>query len=311
MKVLASCRFPGSAFEELTDVELLTAPLPDGVGTVRGDVEALAVVHEEVDERTLALLPAVRIVANYGVGYDGVDVAACAAHGVAVTNTPGVLEAATADLTFALILAARRRLVEGDRLIRGGAWPSGIDRFLGDEISGATLAIVGLGRVGEALARRARAFDMRVLYTKRTRLPAMKERALGVEYRDLDDMLGEADIVSLHVPLDETTHHLIDARRLARLRPGASLINAARGAIVDEQALVELLVARTITAGLDVFEEEPQVPSALLALPNVVLAPHIGSATRHTREAMTRVLVDNLLAAASGRSLPTPVALPA
>ena len=181
----------------------------------------------------------------------------------------------------------------------------------GDEVSGATLAIVGLGRVGQALARRARAFDMRVLYTKRRRLPAEDERALEIEYRDLDDALGEADIVSLHVSLDETTRHLIDARRLARLRPGACLINTARGAIVDEEALVELLVAGVITAGLDVFEEEPHVPAALLALPNVVLAPHIGSATRQTREAMTRVLVDNLLAAAGGRALPTPVPVPA
>jgi lactate dehydrogenase-like 2-hydroxyacid dehydrogenase len=311
VKVLASCRFPGPAFAELTDVELLPARLPDGVGNVRRDVEGLAVVHEEVDERTLALLPAVRVVANYGVGYDGIDVAACAARGVAVTNTPGVLDASTADLAFALILASRRRLVEGDRLIRGGSWPSGIDRFVGDEVSGATLAIVGLGRVGQALARRARAFDMRVLYNKRTRLPAEDERALEIEYRTLDDALGEADIVSLHVSLDQTTRHLIDARRLARLRPGACLINTARGAIIDQQALVELLVAGAITAGLDVFEEEPRVPAELLALPNVVLAPHIGSATRQTREAMTRLLVDNLLAAAGGRALPTPVPVPA
>lgn len=171
-------------------------------------------VHEVVEDRTLELLPALRVVANYGVGYDGVDVAACAARGVAVTNTPGVLDAATADLAFALVLSTRRRVVEGDALVRRGIWPSGIDKFLGSDVSGATIAIVGFGRVGRTLARRAQAFDMRVLYTKRTRLSTDEEREVRVEYRELDDLLREADIVSLHVPLDETTRHLIGASRL-------------------------------------------------------------------------------------------------
>jgi glyoxylate reductase len=311
MKVLASRPFPGPAFAELTDVELLGEPLPGGIGAVRSDVEALAVVHEVVDDRTLELLPALRLVANYGAGYDGIDVEACATRGVAVTNTPGVLDAATADLTFALVLAARRRLVEGDRLVRRGSWPSDIDRFLGWDVSGATIGIVGFGHVGRALARRARAFDMRVLYTKRRRLPEEDEQALGVEYRELDRLLGEADIVSLNLPLDESTRHLIGARRLALLRPGACLINTSRGAIVDEDALVDALVAGGIAAGLDVFDDEPRVPARLLDLPNVVLSPHIGSATHRTREAMTRLLVDNLLAAAGGRPLPTPVAVTA
>jgi glyoxylate reductase len=311
MKVLASCPFPGPAFAELTDVELLSQPLPNGIGAARPDVEALAVVHEVVDDRTLELFPALRVVANYGVGYDGVDVAACAARGVPVTNTPGVLDAATADLAFALVLATRRRVVEGDALVRRGFWPSGIDRFLGSEVSGATIGIVGFGQIGRALARRARAFDMRILYTKRRRLPEAEEAAQGVEYRKLDDLLAGADIVSLNLPLDETTRGLIDAAGLALLRPGACLINTSRGGIVDENALVEALSAGRITAGLDVFEDEPNVPARLLELPNVVLSPHIGSATRRTREAMTRLLVDNLLAAAGGRPLPTPVAVPA
>ena len=305
--MLASRPFPGPAFDQLTDVEFLDGPLPDAIGAVRTDVEALAVVHEVVDDRTLDLLPNLRVVANYGVGYDGIDVAACAARGVPVTNTPGVLDAATADLAFALVLAARRRVAEGDALIRRGEWPSGIDRFLSADVSGATIGLVGMGRIARAVARRAAAFDMRVLYTKRTRLPVDEERKLDIAYRALDDLLAEADVVSLHVPLDESTAGLIDARRLALLREGACLVNTSRGSVVNEDALVSALAAGSITAGLDVFADEPRVPSLLRELPNVVLTPHIGSATRATREAMTRVLVDNLLAADRGEPLPTPV----
>jgi glyoxylate reductase len=307
VKVLASVRFPGPAFDELTDVELLHAPLPDALAGERADVEAIAVVHEVIDERTLELLPSLRLVANYGVGYDGIDVAACLARGVTVTNTPGVIDAATADLALALMLAARRRLVEGDMLIRRGTWPSGTDRFLGEELTGSRLGLVGFGRVGRAVARRARGFDMRVLYTKRRRLEPHDEEVLGVEFRELDALLAEAEIVSLHVPLEAATRRLIDARRLALLRPGACLVNTARGDIVDDDALIKALEAGKITAGLDVFSAEPSVPARLLGLPGVVLTPHIGSATGATRAAMTRLLVDNLLAAANGQPLPTPV----
>lgn len=309
MKVLASRRFPGPAFDELTDVELLSAPLPEGLGEGRPGVAALAVVSEVVDDRSLELLPDLRLVANYGVGYDGVDVGACARRGVAVTNTPGVLDAATADLTMGLILASRRRIVEGDAFVRAGRWGEGwaVGRLMGEEVSGATLGIVGLGRIGRAVASRARAFEMRILYAQRRRLAGAEERELGVEYRDLDELLGEAEIVTLHVPLTPETRGLLDARRLALMRPGACLINTGRGPIVDEPALVEALRAGRLRAGLDVFAYEPEVPPALLGLPNVVLTPHVGSATVETREAMTRVLVDNILAAEAGRPLPTPV----
>jgi glyoxylate reductase len=300
VRVLASRRFPGPAWDELDDVELLEGPLVD----VRPDVDALAVVAEVVDDRTLDLLPNLRVVANYGVGYDDVDVAACERRGVAVTNTPGVLDAATADLAFALVLAVRRRIVEGDRYVREGRWGSGWAEpfLLGDEVSGATIGIVGLGRIGRAVARRACAFDMRVLYTRRN--PGEDE---PLDYRPLDDLLAEADVVSLHVPLTEETRGLIDARRLGLMRDGACLVNAARGAIVDERALVRELVGGRLRAGLDVFVHEPAVPPELLDLPNVVLTPHVGSATAATREAMTRVLVDNLLAARDGRELPNRV----
>jgi glyoxylate reductase len=307
MKILASRRFPGPAFEELVRVEMLDAPLPQALAMTRPDVWALAVVQETIDERTLVLLPALRLVANYGVGYDRVDVAACTARGVTVTNTPGVVDAATADLAFALVLAVRRRVVEADALLRAAQWPSGVDRFLADDVAGATIGVVGLGGIGRRVARRARAFDMRVLYSKLRRLPVEEETALEVEYRALDDLLAEADIVSLHAPLNESTRHLIDERRLSLLRPDACLINTARGGLVDEEALVTALREGRIRAGIDVFSTEPAVPAALLELSNVVLTPHIGSATYATRAAMTRVMVDNILAVANGRPAPTPV----
>jgi glyoxylate reductase len=304
LKILASRRFPGPAWDELDDVEYY-----DSLDGRRPDVDALAVVGETIDEATLQLFPNLRLVANYGVGYDGIDVAACSARGVAVTNTPGVLDAATADLAMALILASRRRVVEGDTFVRGGKWGTEwvAGALLGQEVSGSTLGIVGLGRIGRAVARRARGFDMRLLYTKNTRLAEAEERELGVEFRELDDLLAQAEVVTLHVPLTRETERLIDARRLGLMRDGACLVNTARGGIVDEEALVEALNSGRIRAGLDVFAREPVVPAELLALPNVVLTPHVGSATQETREAMTRVLVDNLKAVAAGKPVPNPV----
>ncbi|MGH2921498.1 MAG: NAD(P)-dependent oxidoreductase, partial [Gaiellaceae bacterium] len=215
MKILASRRFPGPAWDELEDVEYY-----ERLDRERPDVEALAVVGEEIGERVLDFFPALRVVVNYGVGYDAIDVKACAARGVEVANTPGVLDAATADLTMALILAVRRRVAEGDAFVRAGKWGTEwvATELLGQEVSGATLGIVGLGRIGRAVARRAQGFDMRLLYTKRGRLAAEEERELAVEYRELDDLLGEADIVTLHVPLTAETERFVDARRIGLLR---------------------------------------------------------------------------------------------
>jgi len=266
----------------------------------REDIEGLLAANEPVP---LDLLPRLRAVANFGVGYDQVDVAACAAHGVVVTNTPGVLDDATADLAFALILAARRQVVEGDRFVRSGGWSgSWSEGTLAEEVAGSTLGIVGLGRIGSAVARRARGFEMRVLYTRRLRAGS----DLG-EFRELDALFAESDIVTIHAPLTEETAGLVDARRLGLLRDGACLVNTARGEIVDEAALVRELVSGRIRAGLDVFAHEPEVPRELLDLPNVVLTPHLGSATRQTREAMTRLAVDNLLAVGRGDPPLTPV----
>ncbi len=297
MKVLATRRYPGAAFDQLGDVEISSLELE----RPRPDVEGVIVSNEPVP---LDLLPGLRIVANFGVGYDRIGVAACVERGVVVTNTPGVLDDATADLAFALVLAVRRGLVEGDRLVRAGGWTtSWSEGAISEEVAGSTLGIVGLGRIGSAVARRARGFDLRVLYTQRRRI----DTPLG-EYRELDTLLAESDVVTLHVPLTTDTDRLIDARRLALMRDGTCLVNTARGEVVDEDALVAELVSGRLQAGLDVFADEPRVPPQLLDLPNVVLTPHLGSATRRAREAMTRLAVDNLLAVERGDPPLTPVA---
>jgi glyoxylate reductase len=290
VKVLATRRLPGDAWEELEDLEI------GGIDGPRPDVEALVVPNELVDGDVLDRFPALRIVANYGVGYDRIDVAACRSRGVAVTNTPGVLDAATADLAFALILAARRCVVAGDRFIRSGGWNAhwSAATMLGREVSGATLGIVGLGRIGAAVARRAAGFDMQIRSVRRTG-------------GDLDALLRECDIVTVHVPLLPETEGLLSRARLALMRDGATFVNTARGGVVDEPALVEELVSGRISAGLDVFADEPDVPAALYDLPNVVLTPHLGSGTVETRAAMTRVVVDNLLAASRGEEPPNRV----
>jgi glyoxylate reductase len=304
--ILSTRRFPGPAWDELRDVEYVDWPLT----APRPGFDALALVNRPVDDGTLDLLPDLRLVANYGAGYELIDVDACRARGIVVTNTPGAVDAATAEVAFGLLLAARRRIAEGDRYVRAGRWEHGWagEELMGDDVRGATLGIVGLGGIGRAVARRARGFEMRVLYAKRRRLSADEEAQLGVEHRELDPLLVEADVVSLHVPHTRETEHLIDARRLGLLRDGACLVNTARGAIVDEEALVRELASGRIRAGLDVFVHEPQVPEALFGLPNVVLAPHLGTALRSAREAMTRVLVDNLLAFERGETPPDAVA---
>jgi glyoxylate reductase len=293
LKVLATRRYPGPAFEELGDVEV-------GLLTPRDDVEAVIVANEPVDAE---LFPSLRLVANFGVGYDRIGVAEMRRRGVAVTHTPGVLDAATADLTWALILAARRRVVEGDRRVRAGEWTgSWADGFLAEELTGSTLGIVGLGRIGQAVARRAAGFELQVLYTQRHR----SDTGLG-EYRELDELLADSDVVTVHAPLTPETRGLLDARRLSLLKDGACFVNTARGEIVDEEALVAELVRGRIRAGLDVFAHEPHVPEQLLSLPNVVLTPHLGSGTHQAREAMTRIVVDNVLACERGEQLLTPV----
>jgi glyoxylate reductase len=255
--------------------------------------------------------PGLRVVSNVAVGYDNVDVAAAAARGVVVTNTPGVLTDATADLAMALILMVTRRLGEGERLVRSGRrWDWSLDFMLGTGLQGATLGIVGLGEIGSATARRARAFGTQIRYTGRRRAAPEVEAELHAEPRPLDDLLAESDVVSLHVPLTAATRHLIDAGRLQRMRPDAYLVNTARGPIVDEAALAAALRAGAIAgAALDVFEREPEVHPDLLALENVVLVPHLGSATVETRTAMALLAARNAVAVTRGEPPLTPVGL--
>jgi glyoxylate reductase len=230
----------------------------------------------------------------------------CAARVVMVGNTPDVLTEATAELTWALILSAARRVGEGDRLIRrGDRWPVGLAGMLGMGLEGKVLGVVGLGRIGRAVARRGRAFGMGIVYHNRHRAPSEIEEELGARYRTLDDLLAEADVITIHTSLSDETRHLIDADRLARMKSTAVFVNASRGPVVDEASLVEALRRGQIfAAGLDVYEQEPRVHPGLLELENVVLAPHIGSATIETRMAMADLAAENLIEGVEGRRPP-------
>jgi glyoxylate reductase len=262
--------------------------------------------HPVVDTALLDRMPAVRAISNFGVGVDHIDVAAASARGIPVGNTPGVLDGATADMAFALLLAAGRRLVEGDRYARGPSFlhydPS---YMLGREVHGSTLGILGMGRIGEQVARRGRAFDMTVLYHNRQRRPEA-EAALGVRHVGRDELLASADYVVLTLPLTAHTHRMIGRAELARMKPTAALINVSRGAVVDTDALTEALAARRIfAAAVDVTDPEPLPRDhPLLRLDNVIITPHLGSATEQTRRRMAEMSVENLLAGLSGRPLP-------
>jgi glyoxylate reductase len=266
----------------------------------------LCLLTERIDDGLLAAAPRLRAVANYAVGYNNVDLAAAAARDVIVTNTPDVLTETTADLAFALLLATARRLIEGDTLVRRGRWKGWKpDQLLGQDVHGRTIGIVGLGRIGAAVARRARGFGMDVVYWNRRRL---RRAPAGARYLTLPRLLAASDFVSIHVPLTPDTRHLIGAAELARMKRTAILVNTSRGPVIDEVALGRALAARRIAgAGLDVFEREPFVPAALRRLPNVVLAPHVGSATTATRTAMAVLAVRNLVAALAGREPPNRV----
>ncbi|MFT3865285.1 MAG: D-glycerate dehydrogenase [Solirubrobacterales bacterium] len=271
----------------------------------------VTMLYDRVDDELLdAAGPSLRGVCNVAVGFDNIDLAACARRGVVVTNTPGVLDDATADLAFALILAAVRRLGEGERLVRARRpWTWGMDFMVGHDLRGKRLGIVGLGGIGSRVAHRGRAFGMEIVYFSRNESPHAAE--LEATRLDLDEVLATGDVVSLHSPLTPQTHHLIGARELALMKPTATLVNTARGAVVDEEALVVALRDRQITAaGLDVFEHEPDVHPGLLELENVVLVPHIGSSTIETRDAMAELAAANAVAIAAGEPPPTPVPLP-
>jgi glyoxylate reductase len=277
---------------------------------VAGADGVVTLLHDRVDDAFLdAAGSRLRIVANAAVGYDNIDVRACSRRGVFVSNTPGVLTEATADLAFALILMATRRLGEGERLIRARTpWSWSMFFMLGSGIQGKTLGVVGLGKIGLATARRARAFGMEIAYAGRRRAPAEIETELAARFLPLEELLAQADVVSLHCPLSAETRHLIDAEALGQMKPSAYLVNTTRGPVVDEAALAEALRAGTIAgAGLDVFEREPEVHEALLGLESVVLIPHLGSATVETRTAMGVLAARNVVAVLGGDAPVTPV----
>lgn len=281
------------------------SPLP-----ARRDVEAvIPLVSQRVGKAELAGLPALRVVANYGVGYDNIDLAAAARRGVVVTNTPGVLTDATADLAMALLLAAARRLREGLDLARSGRWAGWHPtQLLGAGLQGKVLAILGAGRIGVATARRAAAFGMEITYWDRSESSELEAEAGGRRAEDLDTLLSEADAVSVHLPLTGETRGLLDAKRLARMKPGSILVNTARGAIVDQEALTEALRSGPLgAAGLDVYGNEPEIPSDLAALPTCFVLPHLGSATREARQSMWNLAAANARAVLAGEEPLTPV----
>ena len=244
-----------------------------------------------------------KVVANFAVGYDNIDLEAVRARGIRATNTPDVLTNATAELAITLMLAAARRVTEADALTRSGEWQEE-QALLGRELAGATVGLVGFGRIARRVAELLRGFEVLLLVSARSRIAAPS----GAEQRELEDLLASADFVSLHVPLSSETRYLIDASRLAQIKRGAVLVNTSRGGVIDTAALIDALRSgRLGAAGLDVYEHEPQVPRELRELPNTVLLPHIGSATGKTREAMARLCVENVLAVIEGREPPTPV----
>lgn len=316
-KVVITGKIPQVAVERLraehdvtswdADVVIERAEL---LSRVKGADAVLSLLTEKVDGELLeAAGPQLKVVSNVAVGYNNIDVKACTERGIKVTNTPGVLTEATADIAMALILAATRRLAEGERVIRSQTpWQWGMFYMLGMGIQGRQLGIVGMGQIGIATAKRARAFGMTIAYTKRSPLDAAINAELAATHMDLDQLLATSDVVSLHCPYSPETHHLINAERLSKMRKNAYLVNTARGPVVDEAALVDALKGGVIAgAGLDVFEHEPKVHEGLLGLDNAVLIPHLGSATVETRTAMANLAATNALAFLAGQTPPNPV----
>lgn len=277
---------------------------------VSGADALLTLLTEQVDGELLdAAGEQLQVVANVAVGYNNVDVPACRERGVVATNTPGVLTDATADIAMALILMASRRLGEGERIIRGGQpWQWGMFYLLGSGLQRKTLGVVGLGSIGAATARRARAFGMNIIYSSRSAAPRELELELGAHRVDMDTLIAESDVLSLHCPYSPATHHLLSTEEFAAMKPTSYVVNTARGPVIDEAALVRALQDGQIAgAGLDVFEDEPQVHPGLLDCENAVLVPHLGSATIETRTAMATLAADNAVSVLAGEEPPTPI----
>ena len=313
-RVLVTREIPTAGLRLLEDfdVTILSERPPERgelLEAAKGASGILATLTEQVDAELMqAAGEDLKVIANMAVGYDNVDLEAARERGVVITNTPEVLDETTADTAFMLLLAAARRLGEGERIVRSGRWEAwGPKMLIGPDVWGKTLGIVGFGRIGQAMARRARGFDMEVFYTARSRKEDAKNE-LGARYAELDELLQTSDFVSLHTPLTEETRHLIGAEELKKMKPESVLVNTSRGPIVDEGALADALAqGRIFAAGLDVYEEEPEVHPRLLELENVVLAPHIGSASIETRDKMATLAAENISAVLRGEKPKTPV----
>jgi len=293
------CAVESNQEDRAFDPETLARRLADKDGV-------MCALTDRIDDKLLARCPRLKAVANIAVGYNNIDLPACTARGVMATNTPGVLDDSTADLAWALILGAARRLTELERRVRAGEWTGWrLKQWLGIDVHHATLGIFGMGRIGQAIARRAAGFEMKVVYHNRRRLAADIERRLGGTYVTQDELLRQADFVVLQVPYSPETHHMIGARELKLMKPTAVLINSTRGGVVDDAALIAALRSGVIrAAGLDVFENEPRLNPEFLRLDNVVLMPHIGSSTEATRRAMAMTAAQNLVAALTGGKPP-------
>ena len=313
-KVLVTREIPASGLSVLEpfDVTVLYERPPERdelLEAVHGVSGILSTATEKVDGEVMdAAGESLKVVANMAVGYDNVDVEAASERGVVVTNTPGVLDETTADVAFMLLLAAARRLGEGERLLRAGRWEWwGPKQLLGQDVWGKKLGIVGFGRIGQSVARRGKGFGMEIVYHNRSRNPEA-EKELDARYLELDELLETADLISIHTPLTDETRHLIGERELKKMKSSAVLVNTSRGPVVDEAALADALENRRIfAAGLDVYEAEPDVHPKLLGLENVVLAPHIGSASVETRDRMAVLAAENIVAVLSGEEPKTPV----
>ncbi len=313
-KVLVTREIPAAGLRPLEgfDLTVLSEAPPERnelLEAVRGAAGVLSNVTETIDAEFMdAAGDGLKVVANMAVGYDNVDVEAAKERGIAVTNTPGVLDETTADTAFMLLLAAARRLGESERILRAGNWEWwGPKLFVGVDVWGKKLGIVGMGRIGQAVARRGKGFGMEILYHNRSRKEDA-ERELDAHYVELDELLVTADFVSIHTPLTEETRHLIGAEQLEKMKPTAVLVNTSRGPVVDEEALADALAdGRIFAAGLDVYENEPRVHPKLLELENAVLAPHIGSGSAETRDGMAVLAAENIVAVLSGEEPKTPV----
>ncbi len=280
---------------------------PDALAArlARGD-GLMCALTDKIDAALIAHAPQLKVVANIAVGYNNVDVPACTARGIKVTNTPGVLDDSTADLAFALMLSTARRITEVESYIRKGEWTGWkLKQWLGVDVHHATLGIIGMGRIGQAIAKRAAGFDMKVIYHNRKRVSPEIETRVNAAHMSMDELLAQSDFIVLQMPYSPDTHHLIGAAQLAKMKPTAILINSTRGGVVDDKALIHALKTGVIrAAGLDVFEGEPKLDRGFLELKNVVLTPHIGSSTEATRRAMAMTAAQNLVAALSGQKPP-------